>query len=90
MSFFKKLFGGSGGGLKIDPVEHEGYLITAAPIPEGGQYRICATISKEIDGETRQHRMIRADLLPSAEDAVDATLRKARQLIKEQGDTIFS
>lgn len=92
MSLFKKLFGGGGAasGSSIDPVEHEGYLIAPAPIPEGGQYRICATITKEIGGETKSHRMIRADLLPSVADAVDATLRKARQLIKEQGDSIFT
>ncbi|MCG6858887.1 MAG: hypothetical protein LJE67_12565 [Salaquimonas sp.] len=92
MSFLKKLFGGGshGSGTKAEPIEHEGYLIEAAPIAEGGQYRICATITKEIGGETKAHRMIRADLLPSAEDAIDATLRKARQLIKEQGDSIFS
>ncbi|MEC9343676.1 MAG: HlyU family transcriptional regulator [Pseudomonadota bacterium] len=92
MSFLKKLFGGKSGasGPSAEPVEHEGYFILPAPVAEGGQYRVCATISKEIDGEMKEHRLIRADLLPSAEEAVETTLRKAKQIIREQGDRIFS
>ena len=89
----KKLFGGSGGsggGIRVDPVEHDGYLIHPAPIAESGQYRVCATITREIDGEMKEHRLIRADLLPSAEEATTVALRKARQVIAEQGDAIFS
>ena len=37
-----------------------------------------------------ENLVIRADLLPSAEEAVATTLRKAKQMIKEQGDRIFS
>ncbi|TYR30623.1 hypothetical protein FY036_18090 [Mesorhizobium microcysteis] len=92
MSFWKKLFGGGdAGGAEPagDPVEHKGFLIRATPFTEGGQYQTCGIISKEIDGEVKEHRFIRADRFPSRDDAIDVTLRKARQIIDEQGDRIF-
>ena len=95
MSFWKRLFGGAGGGGASgeepagEPVEHNGFLIRATPFTEGGQYQTCGVISKEIDGEVKEHRFIRADRFASRDDAVDVTLRKARQLIDEQGERIF-
>ena len=95
MSFLKRLFGGgdpdgSGGETAATAeAEHEGYRIVATPQKEGGQYRLCAVISKDISGETREHRLIRADLFSSADEASQAAMRKARQVIKEQGDRMF-
>ena len=93
MSFLKRLFGGgkSGGG-QIEPVsevEYEGFKISVTPQKEGGQFRLCGLISKEIDGEVREHKLIRADMLSSIEDAKDATVRKAKQVIDEQGDRLL-
>ena len=92
MSFFKKLFGGSGpdavdGG---DPVEHKGYLIRATPYQEAGQYQTCGVISKEIGGEMKEHRFVRADRTTSVEEAIAISLRKGQQIVDEQGDAIFS
>ena len=92
MSFFKRLFGGDGANAPAAPVaqaEHEGYHISAEPMKEGAQFRLCAVISKEVGGETKQHRLIRADMFASADDAAQAALRKARQVIGEQGETMF-
>ncbi|ABG31413.1 hypothetical protein CEP88_18755 [Roseobacter denitrificans] len=92
MSFLKKLFGGSGGGgseAKAPTETHEGFLITATPMAEGPSYRICAIIEKEIDGETRSHKLIRSDMVQGLEDAQAASFRKAKQVIDEQGDRIF-
>jgi len=92
MSFLKKLFGGGASRQADKPlaeIEHEGYRISAAPVREGSQYRVAGTISREIGGETKQHRLIRADLFGSAEEAAEATLRKAKQVIREQGDRLF-
>lgn len=93
MSFWKKLFGGGGGDAAVEaagePVEHNGFTIRATPFTEGGQYQTCGVISKEIGGEVREHRFIRADRFAAKQDAVDVTLRKARQIIDEQGDKIF-
>ncbi|MBX9462311.1 MAG: hypothetical protein KL840_05005 [Aquamicrobium sp.] len=93
MSFWKKLFGGSGGEAGPEaagePVEHNGFTIRATPFTEGGQYQTCGVISKDIGGEVKEHRFIRADRFAAKQDAIDVTLRKARQVIDEQGDKIF-
>ena len=89
--FFSRLFGGGGGekAPAAEPVMHEGFAIFPEPMAEGGQFRISARIEKEIGGETRIHRMIRADLLNDRDAAVAATLAKARALVDQQGDDIF-
>ncbi len=94
MSFLKRLFGGGGPdkGKPANPAfeaEYEGFAIVATPQNDGGQFRLCAVVSKEIDGETKSHKLIRADLFPSAGDAAEAALRKARQVIDEQGDKLL-
>ncbi|MEZ5809873.1 MAG: HlyU family transcriptional regulator [Rhizobiaceae bacterium] len=95
MSFLKRLFGGGSAGSddgavpSAETVEHAGYSIRAAPIRDGGQFRLCAVISRDIDGETRTHKLIRADMFMSADDAADAALRKAKLVIAEQGDAMF-
>lgn len=93
MSFWKKLFGGGGAVREepaAEPVEHKGFTIRPAPFVEEGQYQTCGLISKMIDGETKEHRFVRADRFASRDDAIEVTLRKARQLIDEQGERIFS
>jgi len=91
MSFFKKLFGGGSAASAParEPVEHEGFTIVPQPIPDGGQFRLGATISKEIDGEMKEHKLIRADLFPSEDQCADYAVTKAKQVIKEQGDRLF-
>ena len=93
MSLFKKLFGGDGGApaapKPVAEAVHEGCHIVAAPMREGDQFRLAGTISKEIDGETKTHQLIRADVFPSAETAAEATIRKAKRVIDEQGDRLF-
>ena len=93
MSFWKKLFGSGEGGGKTEPasepVEHDGFIIRATPFTEGGQYQTCGIITKEIGGEVKEHKFIRADRFASRDDAVEVTLRKARQLIDQQGEKIF-
>jgi len=91
MSIMKWLFGGKSTTADAPQasVEHEGYTITPSPIPEGGQFRLCGVISKNIDGELREHQLIRADMLPTINEANEFTIRKAKQAIKEQGDRLF-
>lgn len=90
MSFLKKLFGGGGGGANEPPVEeYNGYKITLTPISEGDTYRVCALIEKEIGGEMRTHKLVRADTLGGLDAAREASFRKAKQVIDEQGDSMF-
>ncbi|MCT4553084.1 MAG: HlyU family transcriptional regulator [Pelagimonas sp.] len=90
MSLFKKLFGG--GGAKspaAEPIEYKGFLIFPDPVPEDGQFRLAARIEKEINGEAKVHHLIRADVIRDRDQAIDAALRKARQMIDMQGERIF-
>lgn len=94
MSFLKSLFGGGSKAEKpaagpLKTLEHNGFTIHATPYQEGGQYQLCGVIEKQIDGELRSHRFVRADRFPGAAEAADFTLVKGRQLIDEQGDALF-
>ncbi len=94
MSFLKSLFGIGGEAAPGEAApaaeqEYKGFLIRAAPFKAENQYQTCAIITKEIGGETKEHRLIRADRFASLDDAVDVSFRKARQMIDEQGDRLF-
>ncbi|MFZ7093227.1 HlyU family transcriptional regulator [Primorskyibacter sp. 2E233] len=91
MSLWKKLFGG-GEAAKApaaEALEYEGFRITPEPIDEGGQYRVCAVIEREMDGETKTHRLIRADLIREYDVCVEASVNKAKQMIDQMGMGLF-
>lgn len=96
MSFWKKLFGGggdagNGGAPGVDArEEHEGFVIKATLMRVGNEYQIAGTIEQEVEGEVKTYSFIRADKFTDKDDAVSATLGKARQIIREQGRTLFS
>ena len=92
MSILSKLFGGGGttkAAQTSEPVTYQGFRITASPMPEGSQFRIAATIEKEIGGELKTHQLIRADMLNDHKDAVEASINKAKVLIDQMGDKLF-
>jgi hypothetical protein len=93
MAFWKKLFGGGGdeGGQSSSAktLEHKGFLITAQPYKESGQWQLAGTISKDVNGERKEHRFVRADRFSDAGEAADIALSKGRQIIDEQGERIF-
>ena len=89
MSLLSKLFGGAKSDPEPETVEHEGFTITPMPIDQGSNYRLSARVEKEIDGELKSHTLIRADTFQDADAATDASIRKARQVINEQGDRMF-
>ena len=88
---FSKLFGG--GKAKPDPQAeaeiYEGFRITPEPQPDKEGFRVGARIEKEIDGEVKVHHLLRADTLRSLDEAQAFSLRKAKQVIDEQGERIF-
>jgi hypothetical protein len=87
MALFSKLFGSSKPS-KSEAAPSEAYkdcAITPTPYKESNGWRLGARIEK--DG--RMHELIRADVLQSKEQADEASVAKAKQVIDEQGDRIF-
>ena len=96
MSFLKSLLAklGGGAGGEAQPaaskeIEHAGFTIRATPYKEEGQYQLCGVIEKEVDGEMKSHRFIRAERFPGLDDAVEMTFAKGRQIVDQNGERVF-
>jgi hypothetical protein len=90
MSLLSRRFGGpSAGKPESKPEIYKSFRIFAEPVKVAGGFRVAARIEKEIDGEVRTHRMIRADTCDSMETALEITTNKAKMLVDQAGDAIF-
>jgi hypothetical protein len=91
MSILSRLFGSGAGkpAPAAEPETYEGFSIYPNPAKSDGGYRLGARIEKEIDGQLRVHEMMRADIFQSLDEAEQFSVRKARQLIDQQGLSIF-
>jgi hypothetical protein len=90
--FFRSIFGGGGaaGAAKEgDATEYNGYTIRPAPRREAAGWLTVGTIAKEFPEGVKEHKFIRADTSSSWDDAVALSVRKAKQIIDEQGDRMF-
>lgn len=92
--FLGKLFGGGNGDgaptTGAGPaVEYEGFTIVPEPYQRGGQWQLAARITKVIDGATKEHHLIRADLIAELAEAQSSAVAKAKRMIDEQGDGLF-
>jgi len=100
MSFLKSLFGklssaaATGAAPKMaaaaKSIEHKGFTVSAAPFEQDGRYQTAGTIEKEIDGVRKQHRFIRADSHPSADQAVEFSIQKGCQIVDQMGERVFA
>jgi hypothetical protein len=88
MSILSKLFGG-GTKPQKEPETYKEFRIFPEPQSVPGGFRLAARIEKEVEGELKVHHLLRADTLQSAEEAEAFSIRKARQVIDEQGDKLF-
>ena len=88
MALFSKLFGGSP-PPEPEPEIYQEFRIYIEPIKESSGFRLAGRIEKTIDGELKSHKMVRADMFQSAEQASAPTLAKAKLMIDQQGDAIF-
>ncbi len=95
MSFWKSLFGGGNSASKtIEPAvvaeeSYKGFTVKSLIMPVGSEYQLAGLIEKEVDGELKSYKFVRADRFSSKEDVVSFTLAKGRQVIDEQGDGIY-
>jgi len=89
-ALWRRLVGGSAAASDGEATEYNGYRIRPTPYRRHGQYQTCGIIEKEIAGQLKEHRFIRAELHPSQEAAVEFSIAKAKQIIDERGERIFS
>lgn len=99
MSLFKKLFGGGSKpgegreGRLLGEEEYSGFIVRALEMKAGSEYQLCGEIVKKSEtgeGDPQVHKFIRADRLATDALAKEAALAKGRQIIDEQGKTLFS
>lgn len=92
MSLFSKLFGPRAKPAPAGhpPQVHKDFTITPTPYRDGSVYRLSALIEKDIDGARKSHSLVRADTFTDEDAAVEAAVIKARRMIDEQGDRLFS
>ena len=92
MSILSRLFGGGAKPKsRSEPTEtYKDFRIIAAPQSDPEGYRVGARIEMDVDGEVMVHHLLRADTLRSLEEAEAFSIRKAKQVIDEQGERIFS
>jgi hypothetical protein len=96
MSFWKNLFGG-GAAVSAEPVgdkvlgeeSYKGFAIKAIEMKAGAELQLAGLIEKEVGGELKSYRYIRAERMASRDDLVALALMKGRQIIDEQGDGIY-
>ncbi len=93
MSFFKKLFGGGNSEPAGDKVlgeeSYKGFAIKAIEMKAGSELQLAGIIEKDIGGELKTYRYIRADRMSSLDDLIPLALSKGRQIIDEQGEGIY-
>ena len=90
MSILSKMFGRKDSVVEAPAGEdYEGFTIFVDPIKEGSTYRLASRIEKTVDGEVKQHQLIRADTFTNLEEAAKASRQKAVQMIDEQGVRLF-
>ena len=77
-------------GAAAAEVEYKGYLIRPTPYKNNGQYQTSGTIRKETPEGVKEHKFIRADTYASVDDANAFAIMKAKQLIDQQGDRMFT
>ncbi|WP_110687556.1 HlyU family transcriptional regulator [Salinicola aestuarinus] len=73
-----------------EPVEYKGFLIVPDPQEANGQYRVSGWIRKpQNEGETRERRFERSDVVPGEEACVELTVSKSQRYIDDLGDDLF-
>jgi len=93
MDSIRNLFGGGAMSkppqAANEPDSYKDCLIYAEPMAEGGQWRLAGRIVKGEGEAAKEYKFIRADIFSSRDEVEAATLRKARQIIDEQGAGLF-
>ncbi len=91
--FLRRLTGGGGDGdaAAVGPaLEYNGFTIQPAPRRERGQWLTAGVISKDFPEGPKSQHFVRAETHASPELARDFSIVKAKQIIDERGDKLFT
>ncbi len=93
--FWRRLTGGGGDddavAAPLGPsVEYNGYTIQPAPRRERGQWLTAGVISKDTPEGPRSQHFVRAETHAGVEQASEFAVIKAKQIIDERGDKLFT
>ncbi len=94
--FLRRLTGGGDGGdegaaAPLGPaIDYSGYTIQPAPRRDRGQWLTAGEISKDFPDGPKSQYFVRAETHAGAESARDFAIVKAKQIIDERGDRLFT
>lgn len=97
-SIFSNLFSMFSGGSKSDHAPsgpsaaskpYGDCVIHPEPMKEGSQYRLAGRITKTVGEQVFVRSFIRADLFTTSDEAIEFTIRKAEQIIDQNGPSLF-
>ncbi len=92
--FLRRLTGGDSAetapGARGPAVAYQGYAIHPAPRRQGSQWLTAGLITKAYPDGAKEHYFIRAETHPSQDDASAFAVVKAKQIIDERGDKLFT
>ena len=78
------------GKANVDWEDYKGFRIAATPVNEGGQYRVSGIIELDQgEEEPKRHTFVRADVIPSKDEAARISLMKAQMMVDQLGDRVF-
>ncbi len=92
--FLLRLTGGGGGEDAAAPlgpaVAYNGFKIQPAPRRERGQWLTAGVISRDLPDGVKSQHFVRAETHAGPEQACDFAVIKAKQIIVERGDKLFT
>jgi hypothetical protein len=92
--FLKRLFGAPANENSPpsgDPDEvYKDVELFAQPVKEGGQWRVAGALRKQVGDQKVERKFVRADLLPDEDSAKTAALGKAKLIVDQNGDSLWS
>ena len=93
--FLRRLIGGggedAGTAAPLGPaVEYNGYTIQPAPRRDRGQWLTAGVISKDFPEGSKSQHFVRAETHAGPEQASEFAVIKAKQIIDERGDQLFT
>jgi hypothetical protein len=92
-AMWRRLAGGGAGAPAEAPpreaVEYKGYRIRPAPYAAASGFQTAGVIEKDFPEGPKEHRFIRAETHPTADEAASFALAKGKQIVDQQGERLF-